>query len=164
MRKITLAMFSTVSALVLLFSYKTSTVGGPLTLTSIGAARIVSAGAADESAASAKAVTAPSNAVTPVAPAALVVDGAAVRTEYGNVQVEATIADGKISSVKIIDYPNQQREDRQINSIAVPQLQSQALAAQSARVDGVSGATYTSEGFIQSLQSALDAAHFPTAS
>jgi len=94
------------------------------------------------------------------AAAPVVVDGSAVNTRYGNVQVEVTITGGKITSVTAIDYPNGNGRDAQINGYAIPQLQAQAISAQSATIDGVSGATYTSEGFSQSLQSALDAANF----
>ena len=57
-----------------------------------------------------------------------------------------------------LQYPTAGREDQQINSRAIPQLRSQVLAAQSAKIDGVSGATFTTDGYISSLQSALDAA------
>ena len=88
------------------------------------------------------------------------VDGSAASTRYGDVQVEVTITNGKITDVEAIEYPNQDPRDQQINSDAIPQLQAQVLAAQSADIAGVSGATYTTEGYITSLQSALDAANF----
>ena len=88
------------------------------------------------------------------------VDGAAVSTRYGDVQVEVRITDGKITDVNAIEYPNQEFRDQQINADALPQLRSQVLAAQSANIAGVSGATYTTQGYIGSLQSALDQVHF----
>lgn len=88
------------------------------------------------------------------------VDGAAEMTNYGAVQVRVVIANGAITDVIAVDYPQQDRTDREINSQAIPMLRSQALSAQSAKIDGVSGATFTTEGYVASLQSALDAAGF----
>ena len=77
---------------------------------------------------------------------------------YGNVQVEATISGGKISDVKFLQYPNERQTSIEINSQATPMLIQEAIQAQSAQVDGVSGATQTSIAFRQSLQSALSKA------
>ena len=74
---------------------------------------------------------------------------------YGNVQIQATIQNGKISDVKFLQSPSDRQTSIEINSQAMPMLQSQAIQAQSAAVDGVSGATATSQGFIASLGSAL---------
>lgn len=74
---------------------------------------------------------------------------------YGNVQVQATIQNGKITDVKFLQSPNDRRTSVMINSQAMPMLQSEAIQAQSAHVDGVSGATATSQGFAASLGSAL---------
>jgi uncharacterized protein with FMN-binding domain len=81
--------------------------------------------------------------------------GDTVDVFYGNVQVQATIQNGKISDVKFLQYPNDRRTSQEISSQAMPMLQSEAIQAQSASVDGVSGATSTSQGFIASLGSAL---------
>ena len=81
-------------------------------------------------------------------------------TQYGDVQVEVTIRTGKITDVKALEYPNQEPRDQQISDDALPQLQAQVLSAQSANIAGVSGATFTTQGYISSLQSALDAANF----
>jgi len=88
------------------------------------------------------------------------VDGSAVSTRYGDVQVEVTIAGGKITDVQALTYPNGKPRDEEINARALPQLQAQVLAAQSANIAGVSGATFTTQGYITSLQAALDAAKF----
>ncbi len=88
------------------------------------------------------------------------VDGAAEMTNYGAVQVRVVITNGAITDVIAVDYPQQDRTDQEINSQAIPMLRNQALSAQSAKIDGVSGATFTTEGYIASLQSALDAAGF----
>lgn len=81
-------------------------------------------------------------------------------TRYGDIQVEVTITGGKITDVEPLTYPDQDPRDQQINADALPQLQAQVLAAQSADIAGVGGATYTTQGYISSLQSALDAANF----
>ncbi len=77
---------------------------------------------------------------------------------YGNVQVQATIQGGKITAVKFLQYPNDRPNSVEINRQAMPYLQQEAIQAQSAHVDGVSGATDTSQAFVQSLSSALSQA------
>ena len=77
---------------------------------------------------------------------------------YGQVQVQVVISGGKISSVTFLNYPQDRRTSQRINAYAVPQLQSEAVQAQSANVDVVSGATLTSQAFMQSLQGALNSA------
>ncbi len=84
--------------------------------------------------------------------------GDSVDAYYGNVQVKAVIQNGKISDVQFLDYPHDRSTSVRINSQATPQLTSEAISAQSANVDIISGATATSEAFIQSLQSALNKA------
>ncbi|MGD0019914.1 MAG: FMN-binding protein [Candidatus Limnocylindrales bacterium] len=84
--------------------------------------------------------------------------GQAVRIPFGTVQVQVTLQNGKITDVQPLQLPNDQRRTQQISQYAAPQLRSEVLAAQSAQVDTISGATYTSEGYLQSLQSALDQA------
>ena len=69
------------------------------------------------------------------------------------------IRGGRIVSATAIDYPQGSGRDREINSFAVPILQKETVSAQSAQIDTVSGATFTSEGYKTSLQAALDAAH-----
>ncbi|MFD7645242.1 FMN-binding protein [Kitasatospora sp. NPDC059795] len=84
--------------------------------------------------------------------------GTAVNTRYGPVQVRVTMDGGAISRIDVIQYPTRDRRDREINTYAVPQLNQEAMAAQNAHIDVVSGATYTSDGYTRSLQSALDQA------
>ncbi|MGW2702039.1 FMN-binding protein [Streptomyces sp. NPDC001340] len=86
------------------------------------------------------------------------VTGDTVQTRWGPVQVRVTIESGKLTDVTAVSYPQDNPRDQEINSYALPQLRREALAAQSAQIDTVSGATYTSEGYRQSLQSALDSA------
>ncbi len=77
---------------------------------------------------------------------------------YGNIQVQATISGGKIVSVDFLQYPNDQPNSVTINQQAMPFLQQEAIKAQSAHVDGVSGATDTSQAFVESLSAALSKA------
>jgi uncharacterized protein with FMN-binding domain len=100
----------------------------------------------------------PVPASTAVVPSSTV-DGAAFSNRWGDVQVEATFgADGTIVSVDAIRFPNDRGRSISINHDAVPRLNAEVLTAQSASVDSVSGATYTSNDYRRSLQSAIDAA------
>ena len=76
--------------------------------------------------------------------------------KYGDVQVQVTASGGRITRVAALRLPDGDGRSQQISSFAGPQLAQQALAAQNANIDGVSGATYTSESYRTSLQSALD--------
>jgi|GEM_PF-628378 len=78
---------------------------------------------------------------------------------YGNVQIKTTIQAGKIIEVQFLDYPHDRRVSQEINAQAMPSLKQEAIQAQNARVDFVTGATLTSQAFVQSLQSALDKAN-----
>jgi uncharacterized protein with FMN-binding domain len=82
-----------------------------------------------------------------------------VQTQWGIVQVEISVKNGKVTSAKTVQVPNGNHRDEEINAYAVPVLNQEVLDAQSAGIDTVSGATVTSDGYIQSLQSALDAAN-----
>jgi uncharacterized protein with FMN-binding domain len=73
--------------------------------------------------------------------------------------VRVTIRSQRLAAVTAIAYLSSGGRDREISSFALPQLEREAIAAQSARIDAVSGATFTSDGYRRSLQSALDAAH-----
>lgn len=98
-------------------------------------------------------IAAPIAAPTQTLPASFT--GSSVSTEYGPVQVEISIVESRITAVSAIDFPSSDPRSDQINATAIPALEEQTLAAQSAAIDGVSGASYTSAGFIESLQSAL---------
>jgi uncharacterized protein with FMN-binding domain len=87
------------------------------------------------------------------------VTGAVENTQYGPMQVQVTLAGRKITGVKVLQETNVGSLSQQIDANAVPQLTKETLAAQSARINAVSGASYTSSGYIQSLQSALDKAN-----
>lgn len=92
------------------------------------------------------------------ATAARTLTGSAVSTQYGPMQVAVTMTGKKITGVKILQHTDDGAESMQIDSGALPKLTSETLAAQSAQIDAVSGASYTSSGYKQSLQSALDKA------
>lgn len=81
--------------------------------------------------------------------------GNLIRTPYGPVQVAIVVKGGKITDVQELQLPSDRRLSQQISDYAGPILRSQTLSAQSANINGVSGASYTSEGFYESLQSAL---------
>lgn len=81
--------------------------------------------------------------------------GSTIDAYYGFVQVKAIVQSGKISDVQFLQYPNDRSNSREINNQAMPLLKQEAIQAQNAKVNGVSGATFTSEAFIQSLSSAL---------
>ena len=84
--------------------------------------------------------------------------GDAVNTRFGPVQVQITVSGGKITDVQVVQYPTRDHRDQEINSRAVPILIDETTSAQSANIDMVSGATITSEAYLDSLQSAIDQA------
>ncbi|HKD98532.1 MAG TPA: FMN-binding protein, partial [Micromonosporaceae bacterium] len=90
----------------------------------------------------------------------VIVNGSVAQTRWGPVQVQVSIAAGRITDVKTLIYPSGNGHDAAINAYALPQLRQEALDAQSAQIHAVSGATVTSDGYRESLQAALDAAHF----
>ncbi|NJC68579.1 FMN-binding protein [Planosporangium thailandense] len=168
MRRITIGIVSTISAVVLLFSYRTSITATAAGALATGANRpgIVSspapagpppAGSGDPGTAP---PSAPATSAAPRPAGSLVVNGTVVDTRYGPVQVQAHISNSKITDVVPLRLTSGDRRDEEINSYAVPQLRQEVLQAQSANVDVVSGATYTSEAYLRSLQAALDTAHF----
>ena len=163
MRRITTWLLSTISALVLLFSYHTSTSAGAATSivasgtdtdtgSTSGATPQADSGSADSGSGSSSSGSGSSS-------AAKTYSGDAVSTRFGNVQVEITVENGKITDSKVLQVPWNDHKDQEINSYAVPILNQEAVDQQSSTIDMVSGATYTSQGYIQSLQSAIDQAN-----
>ena len=136
-RRILFAVMTTVTALVLLFGYRTSTSGAAGTATAAAAAATSSSGGT--AAAGSRTYT-----------------GDAVSTRWGPVQVRITVSGGRVTGVDTVQVPDGNHRDVEINEYAVPVLEQEVLSAQSADVDTVSGATVTSDGYISSLQSALD--------
>ncbi|MDI1466046.1 FMN-binding protein [Catellatospora sp. KI3] len=130
MRRNLLWLLSTVTGLVLLLSYRTSTMGAD-----------------------------PGSAAHADAPATGAgYDGSVAHTRWGDVQVRITVDGGRITDVKVLAFPDGNRRDQEINDYALPILRDEVIAAQSADIDTVSGATVTSDGYRESLQAAIDAA------
>jgi len=160
------ALLTTVFALSLLFSFKTpddlaagvTTTGGAV---AVGDPPTASS---DTGSMSGSAIAAPTpttgTASAADAPTAAYKDGTAtgavISTRYGDVQVEVTISGGAIAEVTALQLPDRDRRSESIASAAEPILREEALTAQSANIDLLSGATYTSEAYAESLQSALD--------
>jgi uncharacterized protein with FMN-binding domain len=160
MRRITLWLFSTVAALVLLFSYRTSTGGSATTAEPV--VRFSPSPATSTSpspTASGSATASPTTGTSSSTSGTKTYTGSTASTRWGDVQVTITVTDGKISDVQVPVYPNGNRRDQEINAYALPILTQETRSAQNADIDTVSGATVTSDGYLQSLQSALDAAH-----
>lgn len=145
---------STVTVLVLLFGYHTST-SGPAASAPLSAIASVTPGATSDSTTEDSGSTSGSSSSSS---SATTVTGDEAQTQWGPVQVQLSIADGKITDVEVPTYPNGNGRDAEINSYALPQLIKETITAQSADIDMVSGATVTSDGYLQSLQSALDKA------
>jgi major membrane immunogen (membrane-anchored lipoprotein) len=157
MRRIVLALCTTVTALVLLFSYRTSTDRSGAG----GAVRAAGAGVAPAQPSAPPGSPGPSGSPGSSGGSSrgTVVDGSEAQTRWGIVQVQITVRNGKIVSARTIQEPNGNFRDQEINSQAVPILNQEVVQVQSAQIDTVSGATVTSDGYIESLQAALDAAH-----
>src|SRR3954447_16037844 len=179
MKKIVMWLMSTLTVLVLLFGYHTSTSStaaaaggntsaatpytGSTTASGNGTASTPTTGSSgsptDSSSASSSSSSSASAAASPSSSATSgTVTGTAADTRWGPVQVEITIASGAITNVSVVQYPNSNGKDEEINARALPILIQETLKAQSADIDMVSGATYTSDGYLTSLQSALDQA------
>ncbi|MEV6761867.1 FMN-binding protein [Streptomyces sp. NPDC051105] len=155
LRRIMLASAATVSGMVMLLALKPHT--APTVITD-SAAAAPSAGATASPGATGGSSGSGGSGKSGSATGTKTVTGDTVQTRWGPVQVRVTIKSGKITDVTALQYPQDNPRDQQINSYALPELRREALAAQSASIDTVSGATYTSEGYQQSLQSALDSA------
>ncbi|MEU3564948.1 FMN-binding protein [Kitasatospora sp. NPDC006786] len=164
MRRAVVTSAATAAGVVLLLSLKPHEAAGPAPV--IGSGPGTGAGSSTDSGTGSE-VSAPSNAPAPSASASASapapaagatrkVSGDTVNTRYGPVQVQVTLAGSRITAVDVVKYPSAERRDREINTSALPVLNQEAIAAQSARIDVVSGATYTSDGYVRSLQSALD--------
>jgi uncharacterized protein with FMN-binding domain len=130
MGRIAAWFLSTVTVVVLLFGYRTS-LSGPMATTG----EMVAA-----------------------APVGDAVSGPVAQTRWGPVQVQVVLDGSKITAVTVPQYPQGNRKDQEINARALPILVQETLDAQSATIDMVSGATVTSEGYLESLQGALDQA------
>ena len=144
MRRIVIWLASTITIVVLLFGYHTST------NKSTSAATVPSAGAPTTTSSPQDSSSNSSNIKT--------YTGSVAQTRWGPVQVKITVQDGKVTKVTVLQQPNGNRRDQEINDQALPILIDETVSAQSAKIDMVSGATVTSEGYLQSLQAAIDEA------
>ncbi|MFD8815543.1 FMN-binding protein [Streptomyces sp. NPDC059627] len=156
LRRIMLASAATVSGIVMLLALKPHT--APTVIAGSAAPAPSAAASASPGASSGSGGSGGSGKSGSSSAGTRTVTGDTVQTRWGPVQVKVTIKSGRITDVTAVQYPTENPRDQQINSYAIPQLRSEALAAQSASIDTVSGATYTSQGYQQSLQSALDSA------
>ncbi|WP_375424914.1 FMN-binding protein [uncultured Friedmanniella sp.] len=150
MRRIALWLASTVTVVVLLLGYHTSTDKTSAPTPAVGA----SPPATEAPSAS----PTPSSSPSPKISKAKTYTGSVAQTRWGPVQLEITVTDGKINKVTVLQQPNGNPRDTEINEQALPILIKDTISAQSADIDMVSGATVTSEGYLQSLQAALDEA------
>ncbi len=169
-RRIVLASMTTGFAVVALFRYPTSlgassvhpssvhiAAGAPQASPWTATPGAVTPSAGASSAPSTAPSTTPSKAPAKVA-TTKTFNGSVADTRWGPVQVQITVSAGKITSAGVLQVPNGNPRDDEINSQAVPILNSEVVQAQSAKIDTVSGATVTSDGYLTSLQAAFDAA------
>jgi uncharacterized protein with FMN-binding domain len=157
MRRVILAVTGTIAGLVALLSFKSHAPALPVAATS---------GTGGGSSASAASSPAPSASVPGAFPTGSAtarpgagqteITGHVADTAYGPVQIQLIVQDSKIVKVAILQQPTNTIHDIQIGEFAFPRLISETLTAQSAKIDAVSGASYTSAGYISSLQSAID--------
>ena len=153
MRRVSVTLVATIVGLVLLLQFKIHpagpTAGGLATLnttpTGVGSKPRPS-----------PTTTASSHRHHRVAAKSRTITGQTVQTPYGPVQVQIVETGGRLTNIKALQLPNGASRSVEIAANAVPILRNEALQANSARIDVVSGATYTSDGYAQSLQSALD--------
>lgn len=166
MRRITLWLLSTVAVVVLLFSYRTSTMGsgGSGIVAAGGPAAPPGSGGTSSGGTGSGVTPSPGSSSSGTSSSGKTTgtktyEGSTTQTRWGPVRVTITVTNRKITDVAVPVYPTGNNRDQEINSYALPILRQETISAQSASIDTVSGATVTSEGYIESLQAALDAAH-----
>ena len=168
MKRITFWLLSTLSVVVLLFGYDasnaTTTASAPTSIvsgttgsagTSSGTSSGTSGGGTSSGSSSS---SSSSSGSAGTSSGTETVTGSVASTQWGPVQVELTVSGGKITKVSVLQYPSGNPKDEEINDYALPILVQETTDQQSAGIDMVSGATVTSEGYLRSLQSALDQA------
>ncbi|HEY3605020.1 MAG TPA: FMN-binding protein [Sporichthyaceae bacterium] len=161
MRRISFWFMSTLSALVLMFSYHTSTNSIALAapaepVTPDSTTTTVENATEEPTTTSGSTTTTPS---TSTKTTSGTYTGSRANTRWGIVQVQITVKNGKITNSQAIQYPSNNGRDQQINAYALPILSQEVISAQSANIDAISGATVTTNGYRSSLQSAIDQAH-----
>ncbi len=153
MRRVILAIAGTVAGLVALLSFKSHLPSVP----SAVAATTGTGGSSSSSSATTVPGEFPQGSLAGKIPATeTAVNGHVANTAYGPVQIQLIMRNSKIVKVAVLTQPANTIRDIQIGEFAFPKLISETLTAQTAKIDAVSGASYTSAGYIQSLQSALD--------
>jgi len=163
MRRAFAALVATVAGLVLLLGFKTHSARQSVQPPIVATASNPPAPETSAAASGTPTETAPAPATSakpaPAAkPQTRTVTGSSVRTRYGNVEVQVVFTGTQITDVVPVQLPDSNGVDQQIDQQVVPILIQETLTAQNANIQAVSGATYTSDGYIRSLQSALDKA------
>jgi uncharacterized protein with FMN-binding domain len=156
MKRITFWFLSTLSVVVLLFGYDGST--SATTSTTSPPAAISSTTPGTTTGSSSGSSSGTSSGSSGSGSGTTKVTGSVASTRWGPVQVQLTISSGTITGVTVLQQPSGNPKDTEINDQALPILTQETTAAQSAHIDMVSGATVTSTGYLESLQSALDKA------
>ncbi len=161
MRRVILAVTGTVAGLVALLSFKSHVPSIPVAATTGGSGGSSSSSTPPSSSSGGQTTTVPGefpqgSLASKLSAGETAVDGNAADTVYGPVQIQLIEQDSKIVKVAVLVQPANTLHDIQIGAFAFPKLISETLAAQNGKIDAVSGASYTSAGYIQSLQSALD--------
>ena len=153
MRRVILAVTGTIAGLVALLSFKAHAPTVPVAATS----GTSSGSSASSSSSSARTIPGEFQSVAgPLTAGETAITGKVANTAYGPVQIQLIVKSHKIVKVAVLEQPTNTIHDIQIGEFAFPKLISETLSAQNAKVDAVSGASYTSEGYIASLQSAVD--------
>ncbi|HTQ94760.1 MAG TPA: FMN-binding protein [Streptosporangiaceae bacterium] len=159
MRRVILAVAGTIAGLVALLSFRSHVPSAPVAATTGGSGGTSSSSSSSSGGGQTEVVPGafPQGSIAKNLPAGeAAVDGKVASTAYGPVQIQLVTKDSKIVKVAVLVQPTNTLHDVQIGEFAFPKLISETLAAQNGKIDAVSGATYTSAGYIQSLQSALD--------
>ena len=159
MRRVILAVTGTIAGLVALLSFKSHVPSVPVAATTGGSGGSSSSSSSSSSGGQTTTVPGefPQGSLAGKLPAGeTAVDGKAANTVYGPVQIQLIERNTKIVKVAVLVQPANTLHDIQIGAFAFPKLISETLTAQTAKIDAVSGASYTSAGYIPSLQSALD--------
>jgi len=164
MKRIMFWLLSTLSVVVLLFGYDasnaTTTASAPTSIVSgtTGSAGTSSGTSGGGTSSGSSSSSSSSSGSAGTSSGTKTVTGSVASTQWGPVQVELTVSGGKITKVSVLQYPSGNPKDEEINDYALPILVQETTDQQSAGIDMVSGATITSTGYVQSLQSALDRA------
>src|SRR6185312_9601816 len=157
MRRVILAVAGTIAGLVALLSFKSHVPSAPVAATTGGSGGTSSSSSSGSGQTEVVPGAFPQGSIAKNLPAGeTAVNGKVANTSYGPVQIQLIKRNGKIVKVAVLMQPTNTLNDVQIGKFAFPKLISETLAAQNGKIDAVSGATYTSAGYIQSLQSALD--------